>query len=97
MMFCAGIESLTKILTNGSCCRQHYSEIDKWKFPFATSGDHSSLNEYKTLLYPKAQGTLQKRAQKGCKCRECAERLCLLVISEAPLMTSHPHDGLNMS
>ena len=55
---------------------------------------------YKTVPAPKAQGTLQKREQKDCKSqgiRECAVRVCLLVMSEATPIKSHQHGCLNMS
>lgn len=55
---------------------------------------------YETIPAPKARGILQKIEQKDCKIqgiRECAVRVCLLVMSEATPIKSHQHGCLIMS
>lgn len=55
---------------------------------------------YETIPAPKAQGILQKIEQKDCKSqgiRECAVRVCLLIMSEATPIKSRQHGCLIMS
>lgn len=60
-------------------------------------GRHREFNHYMGPE-PKPQGTLMKRREKDCvsyRIKECAVRLCLLVISEPIPIRSHQCGGQN--